>query len=221
MEPMVAPVKPPRSYDSTERRRRAQQQHEITLRTARILFDQDGYTATTVDAVAASAGVSAATIYKSYGGKSGLVRELCRRALEGDGPTPAQTRSDALRNSPDARTIIEGWGNLAAEVSPRVSPLMLLLRAAAVNDPEAATLLAEIDRARLRRMSDNARALSDAGHLRKGVSVHEARDVLWLYTSAEMYELLIVRRRWTRATFASFLTATMTALLLPIGSTTR
>lgn len=81
-----------------------------------------GYTATTVGAIAEAASVSPATIYKTYGGKSGLVRTLCLRALAGDGPVPAEDRSDALRAAGDARVLIDGWGRLVTEVSPRISP---------------------------------------------------------------------------------------------------
>jgi AcrR family transcriptional regulator len=59
--------------------------------------------ATTVKAIAQAAGVSAATIYKTYGGKAGLVRALCQHALEREGPIPAEERSNALRELEDGR----------------------------------------------------------------------------------------------------------------------
>jgi AcrR family transcriptional regulator len=207
-------VKGPRPYDATRRRERARQQHAAALESARTLFLEQGFTATTVESIAQAAGVSAATIYKSYGGKTGLVRDLCQRALQGEGPTPAEERSNALRASDDPRQVIDGWGRLAAEVSPRVSPLLLLLRAAAEADPEAASLYDELDRARLARMSDNARHLADAGHLRDGVTARDARDVLWLCTSPELYDLLVVRRGWPRARLGRFVTDTMANALL-------
>src|SRR6476619_4223558 len=127
-----------RSYDATARRERARQQHDTTLDRARALFRERGYVATTVEAIASAAGISAATVYKSYGGKAGLVRELCARALAGAGPVPAEDRSDALRADDDPRAVIEGWGALTTEVSPRISPLLLLLRTAAEADRDAA-----------------------------------------------------------------------------------
>src|SRR5688572_14525735 len=144
-----------RSYDSSGRRERAQEQRVRTLDAAQALFLEQGFTATTVGAIADAAAVSPATIFKSYGGKAGLVRELCERALRGSGTIPAEERSDALRSRTDPRAIIEGWGRLVAEVSPQVSPLLLLLREAAHSDLEAVALFEELDGRRLERMAEN------------------------------------------------------------------
>jgi AcrR family transcriptional regulator len=152
---------------------RARWQRQTALERARDLFLAHGYAATTVESIASAAGVSVATVYKTYGGKSGLVRELCTQALAGVGPVPAEDRSDALRAVDGPRTLVEGWGALIEEVSPRVSPLLLLLRAAAETDPDAAVLYAELDQARLDRMSENARHLAGRGRLRAGVSARK------------------------------------------------
>ncbi len=203
-----------RSYDASSRRDRARQQHEAALVEAARLFLERGYSATTVESIAQEAGVSAATIYKSYGGKVGLVRSLCERALRGDGSEPAQERSDALRSRDDPRTVIEGWGTLASEVAPRVSPLMLLLRAAAETDSEAATLYTEIADARLDRMAANARYLIDGGHVRPGVTIEEARDVLWMCTSPEFYDLTVRQRGWSNQRYGRLVATTITGSLL-------
>jgi len=43
-------------------------------------------------------------------------------------------------------------------------------------------------------MTVNARALNQAGHLRAGLTVAQAADILWTYSSPELYELLALRR---------------------------
>lgn len=214
MSASAAARKGQRAYDSTGRQAKARQRHELTLDHARRLFLERGYAATNVDAIAEAAGISAATVYKTYGGKAGLVRSLCERALAGEKPVPAEVRSDALRSSDDPQRMIEGWGALVAEVSPRISPLLLLLRAAGEVDPEAAELLAEFDVRRLHRMAENARLLADRGDLRAGVSVDHARDILWLVTSPELYDLLVVRRGWSADDLSRLATDTMAAALL-------
>ncbi|MGC1513900.1 MAG: TetR family transcriptional regulator [Acidimicrobiales bacterium] len=203
-----------RTYDGTRRQERARQQHEATLERARELFLDQGYGATTVESIASASSVSAATVYKTYGGKAGLVRDLCALALAGAGPVHAEQRSDALRGAEDPRTVIEGWGALVAEVSPRVSPLLLLLRTAAETDPDAAALHAELDQDRLDRMADNARHLARRGHLRAGVSARQARDVLWLCSSPEIYELLVQQRGWTPQQLGGLVVDTIAGALL-------
>lgn len=87
----------------------------MNLDAARRLLSTNGYSAITVEEIVQAAGVSAATIYKTYGGKAGLVRALCQQALEGEGPILAEERSNALRGLEDVQKVIEGWGRLAAE----------------------------------------------------------------------------------------------------------
>ena len=167
-----------------------------------------------MEALAVAAGVSTATIYKSYGGKAGIVRELCMRALAGDGPRPAEDRSDELRAVAEAPDVIAGWAAFVVEVSPRISPLLLVLRTAAEVDQDAAALRDEFDAARLARMEENAAVLADRGMLRADVTITDARDVLWFCTSPELYELLIVRRGWTGDRLAAFIERTMAAAVL-------
>ena len=214
MDPKRRTVKRTRAYDAAGRQQRAREQHVAALDAAHRLFLERGYVATTVESIAQEAGVSVATIYKTYGGKAGLIRSLCQRGLEGAGPVPAETRSNALRAGSDPRELIAGWGRLSMEVAPRLAPLVLLLRVAAHGDAEAAALYEEIDRAKLARMADNARHLHSSGYLRAGVTARDARDVLWACSSAELYDLLVCQRGWTLATYGGFITETMVAALL-------
>jgi hypothetical protein len=78
-----------------------------------------------------------------------------------------------------------------------------------------AAVLGDIDRQRFERMTVNARGLQDAGHLRPGVSASEAADILWTYSSPELYELLVVRRGWSAQRFGGFVAQAMMAALLP------
>ena len=92
MDPNTSPVKPTRRYDSVRRREQARQTRETILNTAQRLFLTDGFATTTIAAIAQGAHVSVDTIYKSFGGKAGLVG---RRRF----PTPEPaTRRNPVRN---------------------------------------------------------------------------------------------------------------------------
>ena len=210
---MTTPVKS-RRYDSSGRRAAAHARRQRVLDAAERLLHRDGYAATTVAAIAEESGVSPETVYKSFGGKPGLVRALFDRALEGAGPTPAETRSDALRHT-DPVTLVSGWARLAAEVAPRGTAVMVLVRAAAASDPQMQQLYVEMDARRLRRMRDNARALAAIGGLREGITVEEAGDVLFAVSSPEMFELLVTRRRWSLERYSRYVRDTITHALLP------
>ena len=203
-----------RPYDSSGRRAAARARREHVLDIAGRLMERDGYDATTVAAIATESGVSPETIYKSFGGKPGLVRALFEKALQGAGPIPAETRSDALRDT-DPLTLVSGWARLATEVAPRGTAIMILVRAAATSDPRMGKLYDEMDALRLRRMQDNARALAAIGGVRDGITVEEAGDVLFTVSSPEMYELLVTRRGWSIERYARYVRDTITHALLP------
>jgi AcrR family transcriptional regulator len=208
-------VKPRRTYDASRRRDAATRRQTSVVASAEQRFLSDGYAATTIAAVAADAGVSVHTIYKSFGGKAGLVRAIWRRALEGTGPVAAERRSDDLQmREADARRIIQGWGDFTAEIGPRATPLLRLVRAAAAADPEARELLDELEADRLRRMTDNARRLGENGHLRIGIDLAAAADILWTYSSPELCELLVFRRGWSAERYGRFVADAMVAALL-------
>ena len=212
----MARVKAGRHYDSRGRLEQARKNREAILDAARSAFATDGYASTTVAAIAGKAGVSPETVYKTFGGKPGLVRAIYERGLAGRGPTPAPERSDAMSaRETDPRGLIRQWGALTAEVSPLVSPILLLARSAAAVDAELQALLDESDASRLARMRQNAHVLARRGFLREGMTADRAGEIMWTYSSPELYELLVVRRGWTPAHYGDFVADALIAALLP------
>jgi hypothetical protein len=79
-----------------------------------------------------------------------------------------------------------------------------LARDAAATDPQMAAVLEDINRQRLERMTVNARGLHEAGHLRANISTEQAADMMWTYSSPELYDLLVLQRGWSPRRFGSF-----------------
>ena len=204
-----------RRYDSSGRQTQARLSREAVLDAAQRQFLAAGYAATTIATIAKEAGVSVETIYKSFGGKSGLVRAIYERGLTGHGPVAAYQRSDEMRErGTNPAVIMRNWGVLTAEVSSVVTPIRLLIRSAAGTDPEMSALLEESDKDRLDRAHHHARFLADRGFLREGITLDKATDVLWTCSSVEFYELLVLKRDWSAAEFAEFIADFMIAGLL-------
>jgi AcrR family transcriptional regulator len=209
-------VKPTRRYDASNRRAQALRNREAILEAAQRQFLDGGYAATTIAAIAAEASVSVETIYKAFGGKPGLVRAIYERGLAGPEPTPAFQRSDAMREgATDPETIMRNWGVLASEVGSVVSPIVRLVRAAAVTDPDMAALLKTANDTREQRARHHARFLKQRGYLREGITLAQATDILWTCTSDELYDLLVTQRGWSPPHFARFLGDYLIAALLP------
>ena len=210
-----ATVKATRHYDSSTRRRAAEERRRSVLNAAGRRFLRDGYAATTVASIASDAGASVEMIYKAFGGKPGLVRALWETGLAGEGPVHAEIRSDEMSGvETDPLVIIASWARLSTEVAPRAAPILLLVRAAAATDPDMESLKQELDDQRLARMTHNADALARGGHLREGITRDHARDVLFTYTTAEIYEQLVLRLGWSLDDFAQFLRQGIAATLL-------
>ena len=212
----MSEVKPKRRYDASNRRAQALRNREAILDAAQRQFLEAGYAATTVVAIAAEASVSVETIYKAFGGKPGLVRAIYERGLAGRERVPAFQRSDAMREGEtDPKAIMHNWGVLASEVGSVVSPIMQLVRAAAVADPDMAALLKAANDTREQRARHHADFLEQRGYLREGVTVAEATDVLWTCSSDELHDLLVTQRGWSLPRFARFIGEYLTATLLP------
>jgi AcrR family transcriptional regulator len=209
-------VKVTRRYDASRRRETAARTREAIVEVARRHFLERGYAGTSVAGIAAEVGTSIETVYKAFGGKPGLVRALWQRGLAGEGPVPAPVRSDALSSTAtDPIAVLRGWAAFSVELAPQGVPIILLIRAAAATDPEMAALLAEADNQRRTRMRHNARRLLRRGWLRPGITLAQATDILWTYSSAELYELLVIKSGWPINRYGQFVGDATIAALLP------
>ena len=57
------------------------------------------------------------------------------------------------------------------------------------------------------------RAVEDDGILRPGISTTEARDVLWTYNSAELFQLLVLERGWSPKRYGRWIAEALIAAL--------
>ena len=204
-----------RRYNSAARRAAASRNRDSILDTAEKKFLSQGYSGTTVVEIAADAGVSAETLYKTFGGKPGVVHAIYTRRLAGTGPVAAYERSDELRlHETDPVSLMQKWGALTAEVASALTPILLLVRSAAATDENMAELQAESNQQRLERMRHNALFLHTRGFLRENVTVDEAVDIMWLSSSPELYDLLVLQRGWSLERFGNFVASSMAAALL-------
>src|SRR5207244_13347049 len=91
-------VKPPRRYDSTRRRAQAAQTRQDILKAALQLFLEGGYAGTTINDVAAAAGVEVESIYGGFGSKAALFKGAIEDASAGGAARGAIT--------PEARPVV-------------------------------------------------------------------------------------------------------------------
>jgi AcrR family transcriptional regulator len=209
-------VKGRRPYDASSRQAQARASRRQVLATATQMFLERGYSDTTVPAVARAAGVSPQNVYKAFGNKPGLLKAVFDVAMAGDDEPLAMMQREALarlREEPDPVEKLRRYGRFVADTAPRHTPIQLLAHAASATDPEAAVIWDQLCAERLAGMTLFAHGLAE--HLRDDVTVDDARDLLWTHNSPELYNLLVNARGWSPEKFGQWLSASLTAALLP------
>jgi len=207
-----------RSYTSPLRVEKARRTRRRVIASAHELFLGRGYPATTITAVAALAGVSADTVYTTFGSKSGLLKEVLDVVIAGDDddvplldrPGPRATRAET-----DPRRQLAQFAAGVTEQLERVRPLDDILRSAAAVDADAAALRADIQlRQRRQAMREVAGWVAARGALRDGLSVEEAAAILWTLTSPETHGMLRVTWGWEAQRYEDWLREVLVASLL-------
>ena len=184
--------------------------NKILDNAARLMF-RDGYAATTMQKIAKHSGIELEIVGKMFASKYQLVRAIRDRALFESARVSAEKRSNAVQErETDPREIFREWAELAKEVSPRVSPVLLLIRDNAATDRDMADLLRVMEQERLQRMTENAERFQ-----KFGIDPQRSRDVMWVASGPELYELLVVKRGWSVEAYGAFIEQMLAGTLLP------
>lgn len=214
MAGMAGDVKP-RRYRSALRQEQAEQTRQRVLDAAAALFEQRGYTGTTIAAIAEAAGVSEETVYARFRTKRTLLGELVRRAVRGPDPRPIPEQ-EGPRRLAAASDQHEQLRIFAADIAlrlERAAPLVAVVAGAARSDPELADLFTRLHADRLKNMHILIDALAANGPLRR--PHNQAIETAWALASPELHQLLTRTRGWTRRRYRDWLAASLEALLLP------
>lgn len=208
-----------RPYDRSRRQAAAEQTRRAIIEASRALLLTNGYTATTMPAIAAAAGVAVDTVYTVLGPKPKVFRLLVELAISGeDKPIPAEERDyvQAIHQEPDPHRKIELYARAVAVIQPRLAPLFRVLQEATRSEPELADLWNEISQ---RRAANMRRFVSEvanaAGGLPRGMTIGDAADLVWVTNGPEFYTMLIEERGWDIEHFERHLVQLWTHWLIP------
>ncbi|HEV2057920.1 MAG TPA: TetR family transcriptional regulator [Solirubrobacteraceae bacterium] len=193
-------VKSTRRYESSRRREQAEATRLQILQAAQRLFERDGFSATTMAAVAAEAGVAPKTVYIAFETKSGLLRALWHLLLRGDqNDVPMQERRwyvEILRE-PDPERQLRLMAHNSRIVKLRAGALLKVIRDAASADSEVGSLWSRIGSEFYGHQRGLVEVLHERGHLRSGLDVTAATDRLWTLNHPDLWHLLVGERGWT------------------------
>jgi AcrR family transcriptional regulator len=184
---------------------------------AQSLFAGRGYAATTIDAISELADVPAATVYRLFGSKLGILKALLDVSIAGDeqaASIPERPDITALMAEPDPVTMLAGFAGVTASINRRSNEIYRVLESAAGSDAAAAELLADVQRQRDLGQGQIARTLARRRKLRKGLREREAADLIHALMSPEVFRLLVGDRGWPVQRYERWLAGTLAAQLL-------
>ncbi len=207
-----------RKYNSSRRRAQSLETQLQIVEVARKLFIDRGYSGTSIELIARAAGVAPETIYSLFGSKMAVLSRVVDVSVVGDGePIPLLVRSQIreVEFEKDQYRQIQMFAGRIQMIMSRVAPLFEVMRSAAKTEPEINAILKNYLEGRLQGLGYFIDCLLANGPLRDNLSKLTATETLWAITSAEVYNLLTVDRGWSDEEYETWLTSTLTRLLLP------
>ncbi|MEO9230694.1 MAG: TetR/AcrR family transcriptional regulator [Devosia sp.] len=201
---MADRVKTKRRYSSPRREQQAEETRMAILIAALDLFSTNGWKATTIAGIAAMAGVAPETVYSRFGTKRAILQAMVVAAMRGAAPeTPFMDQAErrSVESQIDAGKMIDAFAADISTVLRRVSPVLAVVRSAAMEDADIRALYKDLHASRRRNLGQFAEGLSKIGGVRSGISIDVATAHIWSLASPELFML------WTEAGNGSEYTA--------------
>ena len=194
----------------THRQRQALQTRRLIVDAARRLFLERGYGLTTMEAIAAEAGVAVRTVYAIFQNKRAFLREIRSALLD-----QARTREihEEARNQRDPQRRLEMIAHQSRLQWEFGGTMIAIHEGAAAVDLEAAAELREVLGGRRRIMTRFVAEMKDA--LRPDVDAGRAAAILLALAQPEVYRELVEVAGWSPDQYEAWLAETLKKQLLP------
>jgi TetR/AcrR family transcriptional regulator, regulator of autoinduction and epiphytic fitness len=207
-----------RPYEMSNRARQARETRRRIVDAAAGLFVREGYSATSINAIAEEAGVAVPTVYASLRSKANILRAVVELTVRGDDeskPLASRTAWRRIERQHDPRKLLRRFARLHRQICDREAAVFAQLEAAAGADAEATQLLAEHDERRHQTQSRLADTLARRDQLKRDLTTREAADAIWTLASERTYLALVRDRGWKPANYERWVADQLVAALLP------
>jgi AcrR family transcriptional regulator len=190
-------VSPPVKTRPTYRQEQAAATRARIAEAARRLFGTAGYGATSIETIAAEAGVAVRTVYSAFGTKREILSLICERWLE---HAHARERAGEVFAEPDPIRRLRGAAAWLVNLYAAGFDVVLILEAAVDENPETRALLkAKLDG---RNQVMDAMIASLGPHLR--VPLPEAQAIYRALAAPGVYRELVQDFGWTPEKFTEW-----------------
>ncbi len=184
------PVK--RSYRAPQRRAAAARTREAILTSAKRVFEERGWSGTTMRAIADNAAVSQKTIEAIYGTKASLLETVVAYAIRGDSNAVEMPRRAAIAEmeaAPDAAAMLDLHAAHLARINPRSAGIASVVEHAAASGGKPAELWNQMNHNRtygVRWATKTLLTKPQTGHL----NTSQVESVFWVAIDWATYRVL-------------------------------
>lgn len=204
-------TKTSRSYVSEVRKRAADSTKARVLHVAKTLFADRGIDRVTMAQIAKKAKVSLSTVFALYKSKEGVLRELMKSTLFGQ---RFRAEIGRLQGETDPVRLIALTANVARAIYEAESSDLGLVRGVSAFSPALRKLESEFEDLRFQMQKERVVLLFAQSKQAEGLSLDEARRILWMYTSRDVYRLLVHEGGWTPDRYQEWMSATLVNALV-------
>ena len=195
-----------RRYVSHVRRQAADATKTRVLHAAKALFARGGIDRVTISQIAKKAKVSVSSVFTLYKSKEGILRGLMKSTLFGQRFQVAIAR---LKGETDSMRLIALTANVARAIYEAESSELGLIRGVSAFSPALRKLEREFEEFRFDMQKERVDLLFEQRKQTKGLTLEEARRILWMYTSRDVYRLLVHEAGWTPDRYEEWLSETL------------
>ncbi len=178
----------------TYRQQQAQQTRDRIADAAQRLFAEQGYTATSIDSIAAAAGVAVRTVYSAFGAKREILSAICERWLERAGARPLAQATLAIADPVERLRGAAHWLRTLYECGFDV---VTVLDGAMGEDAQTRELL----RAKLAGRNHVMDLFVESVRDRLIIELPDAQAIYRAFAAPGVYRELVVESGWTPAAF--------------------
>ena len=199
----------PPTRPSSYRQLQAQMTRERIVEAARTLMAEQGWVATTIDAIAEEAGVASSTVYAAFGTTLAILEEM-RHTMLRNARLPELTSE--LEAEPDPARRLRLWATMIRQQMESSYDIISIHRQAARADPDFESEYRKVLDNRARHFTDFIHHLGDA--LADPLETNTATDLLWTFSNEELWRELVEERGWSPDEYERWLAATLIAQLI-------
>jgi AcrR family transcriptional regulator len=207
-------IQPRRPYRSAQRQGAAEATRVRVLDAARTLFAERGLDKVTMAEVARAAGVAGSTVYALFASKAGILRALMEASLFGPGFQAAQ---QMLAGVSDPVKLVELTAGVARAIYEAESAELGVIRGAAAFSADLRETEAEFEAIRRDMQRARLETLFASGRARAGLDFAQAQQVMWMFTSRDIYRMLVHDGGWTPDAYQAWLGRTLVEALVEGG----